>query len=90
MAHEKSRKRKRVAELSPARNAPEWDADTTEIATHRKNTRTGQIKCTALTGTQTRGNQVRNTRRARPVNARSVNGMSFILSSPLQELTQRG
>ncbi|CAN9451106.1 unnamed protein product [Alternaria alternata] len=31
MASEKSRKRKHVAELSPARNAPEWNVDTTEF-----------------------------------------------------------
>ena len=84
MAPEKSRKRKRVVELSPARNAPEWDVDTTEVATRRTNTRTRQTECTILTETQMRGNQVRSTRRARP-----VNGMPFILSSPLQELTQR-
>ncbi|KAL1794298.1 hypothetical protein ACET3X_007719 [Alternaria dauci] len=68
MASDKPRKRKRVAEISPARSTPQWDADTVQVIPQRVPTRSGRTERTPLAETQSRGIQARRARIAWPAN----------------------
>jgi hypothetical protein len=79
MSSDKSRKRKRVADLSPARSEPpEWENNIIRIAPRRSVARIERIKRPPLISTQARGNLARSAR-----TAQHANGMPSTLSTLL-------
>lgn len=85
MGQNNMRKRKRVAQVSPARCTPEYDGDVIHVVPRPAIASRGSTERTPLAETHTRGNRARRAR-----TTQHVHGMPFTLLSSLpllQELT---